>query len=54
VAIDYGAHGEFVEKPHEIRAALERAYASRKPAVVNVVTDYTARATTIRFSAYST
>ena len=38
----------------EIRAALERAYASRKPAVVNVVTDYTARATTIRFSAYST
>ncbi|PYM76484.1 MAG: acetolactate synthase [Candidatus Rokuibacteriota bacterium] len=54
VAIDYGAHGEFVEKPHEIRAALERAYASRKPAVVNVVTDYTARATTVRFSAYST
>jgi thiamine pyrophosphate-dependent acetolactate synthase large subunit-like protein len=54
IAIDYGAHGEFVEKPHEIRAALERAYASRKPAVVNVVTDYTARATTIRFSAYST
>lgn len=54
IAIDYGAHGEFVEKPHEIRAALERAYASRKPAVINVVTDYTARATTIRFSAYST
>jgi thiamine pyrophosphate-dependent acetolactate synthase large subunit-like protein len=54
VAIDYGAHGEFVEKPHEIRAALERAYASRKPAVVNVVTDYTARATTVRFSAYTT
>jgi thiamine pyrophosphate-dependent acetolactate synthase large subunit-like protein len=54
IAVDYGAHGEFVEKPHEIRAALERAYASRKPAVVNVVTDYTARATTIRFSAYST
>jgi acetolactate synthase-1/2/3 large subunit len=54
IASDYGAHGEFVEKPHEIRAALERAYASRKPAVVNVVTDYTARATTIRFSAYST
>jgi len=54
VAIDYGAHGEFVEKPHEIRAALERAYASHKPALVNVVTDYTARATTVRFSAYST
>src|SRR6267378_126143 len=54
VAVDFGAHGEFVEKPHEIRAALERAYASGKPAVVNVVTDYTARATTVRFSAYTT
>src|SRR3989441_1430284 len=54
VAGDFGAHGEFVEKPHEIRPALERAHASRKPAVVNVVTDDTARATTVRFSAYST
>jgi acetolactate synthase-1/2/3 large subunit len=49
-----GAHGEHVEKPDDIRPALERAWASGKPAVVNVVTDYKARATTVRFSAYST
>lgn len=54
VAQEFGAHGEFVEKPHEIRPALERAHASGKPAVVNVITDYRARATTIRFSAYTT
>src|SRR5436190_1862544 len=54
VAQDLGAHGEFVEKPHEIRPALERAWASGKPAVVNVVTDFKARAQTIRFSAYTT
>ncbi len=54
VAEDFGGHGEFVEKPHEIRPALERAYTSGKPAVVNVKTDYKARATTVRFSAYTT
>ena len=54
MAMDFGAHGEYCEKPHEIRPALERAAASGKPAVVNVVTDYRARASTIRFSAYST
>jgi acetolactate synthase-1/2/3 large subunit len=54
VAQDFGAHGEFVEKPHEIRPALERAYASGKPAVVNVITDPKARAQTVRFSAYQT
>jgi thiamine pyrophosphate-dependent acetolactate synthase large subunit-like protein len=54
MAMDFGAHGEYCEKPHEIRPALERAAASSKPAVVNVVTDYRARASTIRFSAYST
>ena len=54
MAQDLGAHGEYVEKPHEIRAALDRAAASGKPAVVNVITDYRARASTIRFSAYST
>ena len=53
MAQDLGAHGEYVEKPHEIRAALDRAAASGKPAVVNVITDYRARASTIRFSAYS-
>ena len=54
VAMELGAHGEFVEKPHEIRPALERAYASGKPAVVNVITDDKARAQTVRFSAYQT
>ena len=50
----FGAHGEFVDKPHEIRPALERAAASGKAAVVNVITDYRARATTVRLSAYTT
>jgi acetolactate synthase-1/2/3 large subunit len=54
VAVDLGAHGEFVEKPHEIRPALERAAASGKPAVVNVITSDKARAQTVRFSAYTT
>jgi thiamine pyrophosphate-dependent acetolactate synthase large subunit-like protein len=54
VAQELGAHGEFVEKPHEIRPALERAFGSGKPAVVNVITDDKARAQTVRFSAYTT
>jgi acetolactate synthase-1/2/3 large subunit len=54
VAVELGAHGEFVEKPHDIRPALDRAFASGKPAVVNVITDPKARAQTLRFSAYST
>jgi acetolactate synthase-1/2/3 large subunit len=32
-----GGHGEFVEKPEDIRPALERAFASKKPALVNVI-----------------
>lgn len=31
-----GGHGEYVEKPREIRPALERALASGKPALVNI------------------
>ena len=54
VAQELGAHGEYVEKPHEIRPALERAWASGRPAVVNVITDGKARAQTVRFSAYQT
>ncbi len=54
MAMELGAHGELVEKPHEIRPALERAYASGKPAVVNVMTSDKARAQTVRFSAYTT
>ena len=32
-----GGHGELVEEPQELRPALERAAASGKPALVNVV-----------------
>lgn len=34
-----GGHGEFVQKPEDLRGALERAFESGKPAVVNVSTD---------------
>ncbi len=38
-----GGYGEMVERPEEIRPALERAFASGKPACINVITDPTAR-----------
>ncbi len=41
-----GGWGEFVEKPAEIRGAIERAMQSGKPALVNVCTDPEAQATT--------
>jgi acetolactate synthase I/II/III large subunit len=34
-----GGHGELVERPDDLRPALERAFASGKPALVNVMTD---------------
>ena len=34
-----GGHGELVERPDELMPALERAFASGKPALVNVLTD---------------
>ena len=34
-----GGHGEFVEHPEQIRAAIERAFNSGKPACVNVLMD---------------
>jgi acetolactate synthase-1/2/3 large subunit len=34
-----GGHGELVERPDELAPALERAFASGKPALVNVLTD---------------
>jgi acetolactate synthase-1/2/3 large subunit len=34
-----GGHGEFVERPQDIKPALERAFASGKAACVNVVLD---------------
>ena len=52
-----GGHGELVDSPDEIRPALERARAAvakGKPALVNVVTDWRARATTADFTKYVT
>jgi acetolactate synthase-1/2/3 large subunit len=48
-----GCHGEQVERPEDIGPALLRAKERIKdgrPALVNVVTDFTARATTVRFT----
>ena len=36
-----GGHGEFVERPEDIKPAVERAIASGTPACVNVITDPT-------------
>ncbi len=52
-----GCHGEYVEDPDEIAPALQRAaqaVAEGRPALVNVVTDWSARAGTAAFTAYST
>ena len=52
-----GCYGEYVEKPEDIRPALDRAQKKVDEgmvALVNVKTDYRARATTVRFSNYET
>ena len=52
-----GCHGEYVELPEHIRPALERAQNrvdAGMVAVVNVKTDYRARAATVAFAQYST
>ena len=49
-----GGHGELVTKPEEIRPAIERAFASGKPACVHVIADEHARASTVPFGGYST
>ena len=49
-----GCYGEYVEDPAEIRPALQRAFDSGCRALVNVLTDWRARATTAPFSVYST
>jgi thiamine pyrophosphate-dependent acetolactate synthase large subunit-like protein len=52
-----GCAGEYVEKPEGIRPALERAAQAVKEgrsALVNVVTDWRARAQTVRFTRTST
>jgi thiamine pyrophosphate-dependent acetolactate synthase large subunit-like protein len=52
-----GCHGEYVEKPGDIYPALQRAakaVAAGQTALVNVVTDWRARAATTGFTAYVT
>jgi thiamine pyrophosphate-dependent acetolactate synthase large subunit-like protein len=52
-----GCYGEYVERAEDIRPALERAQRQvdeGRVAVVNVKTDYRARAGTVAFSDYST
>ncbi len=39
VAMALGCEGELVRTPAELRPALERAFASGRPSVVNVLTD---------------
>jgi acetolactate synthase-1/2/3 large subunit len=34
-----GGHGELVERPEELKGALERAFSADRPALVNVLTD---------------
>ncbi len=51
----FGAYGEHVERPEDIRPALERAakaVAEGKPAVINVITDPKAASSTVAFSTY--
>jgi acetolactate synthase-1/2/3 large subunit len=51
----FGGHGEYVERPQDILPALKRAAeaaAAGKPAVVNIITDPTARSSTQSFAAY--
>jgi acetolactate synthase-1/2/3 large subunit len=57
VAAALGCHAEYVERPEEIRPALERAgraVRNGQTALVNVVTDARARAQTTRFTNYAT
>jgi thiamine pyrophosphate-dependent acetolactate synthase large subunit-like protein len=52
-----GCHAEYVERPNDIRPALQRAaraVAEGRTAVVNVVTDWTARAETSSFARHMT
>jgi acetolactate synthase-1/2/3 large subunit len=57
IAEALGCYGEMIERPEDIRPALERgakAVAAGQTALINVVTDSAARAKTARFSHYRT
>jgi acetolactate synthase-1/2/3 large subunit len=45
-----GGHGEFVDAPEQLRPALERAFASGKPACINVISQRTPSPQTQTFS----
>ena len=47
-----GAHGEYVDKPEDIKPALERAFASGKPAIINIITERFAGSVTQNFQPY--
>jgi thiamine pyrophosphate-dependent acetolactate synthase large subunit-like protein len=49
-----GCYGEYVDDPTQIKPALERAFKSGLPAVINVRTDNKARAQTAKFTTYMT
>ncbi len=50
LAESLGAHGEFVDAPEQLRPALQRAFASGKPACVNVISQRTPSPQTQTFS----
>lgn len=50
LAESLGGHGEFVNAPEQLRPALERAFASGKPACVNVISQRTPSPQTEIFS----
>jgi acetolactate synthase-1/2/3 large subunit len=50
LAASLGGHGEFVDAPEQLRPALERAFASGKPACVNVMSQRTPSPQTEIFS----
>jgi acetolactate synthase-1/2/3 large subunit len=50
LAESLGAHGEYVDAPEQLRPALERAFASGKPACVNVISQRTPSPQTQTFS----
>jgi acetolactate synthase-1/2/3 large subunit len=50
LAESLGGHGEYVDAPEQLRPALERAFASGKPACVNVISQRTPSPQTQTFS----
>jgi thiamine pyrophosphate-dependent acetolactate synthase large subunit-like protein len=51
MAVAMGGHGEYVEDPDEIGPAVSRAFASGKPAIVQVMTDVNINANTLQLPA---